>query len=90
MGLLATLSARALKVAGNCFRGFFHPVRNDTPAHWHQFRGATIGELDDIDGVGWSDVVVGLQIPNGARARQHRQPLFRSPDVFFVCHGSPL
>ena len=24
MGLVATLSARALKVAGNCFRGFFH------------------------------------------------------------------
>ena len=24
MGLLATLSARALKVAGNCFTGFFH------------------------------------------------------------------
>jgi hypothetical protein len=45
----------------------FPPVGNETPAHRHQFHGATIGELDDIDGVGGSDVVVGLQIASGAR-----------------------
>src|ERR1700730_108803 len=45
----------------------FAPVRNETPAHWHQFRGTTIGELHDISGIGWSDVVVGLQISSGAR-----------------------
>jgi len=45
----------------------FPPVRNETPAHRHQFRGVTIGELDDIDGVRRSDVAVGLQISSGAR-----------------------
>ena len=45
----------------------FPSVRNETPAHWHQFRGATIGELHDINGIGWSDVVVRLQIASGAR-----------------------
>src|ERR1700730_10440380 len=49
------------------FQGLFPPVRNETPAHWRQFRGATIGELHDIDRIGWSDVVVRLQISSGAR-----------------------
>jgi len=48
-------------------QGLSPPVRNETPAHWHQFRGATIGELHDINGIGWSDVVVRLQIASGAR-----------------------
>src|ERR1700719_3213731 len=35
--------------------------------HWHQFRGATIRELHNINGIGWSDVVVRLQIASGVR-----------------------
>src|SRR6267154_968807 len=36
MGLSATVSARALKLAGNCFRGFFHHHGTSPPriADW--------------------------------------------------------
>jgi hypothetical protein len=39
MGLLATVSALALKLAGSCFRGFFHhhgtsPQRIETSSAW--------------------------------------------------------
>src|SRR5215813_999874 len=33
IGLSTTVSALALKLAGNCFRGFFPPPWNEPPAH---------------------------------------------------------
>src|SRR5258707_7750069 len=66
MGLSATLSARVLKLAGNCFRGFFHhhgtsPQRIDTSSLVPLAAGLT-----DLCRVRRCDVVVGLQIASGA------------------------
>ncbi len=66
IGLSATLSARPLKVAGNCFTGFFHQC-GMSPVHRHEFGGAPVGGPHDLDGVRWRDVVMGLEIASGAR-----------------------
>jgi hypothetical protein len=66
-GSSATVSARALKLAGNCFRGFFHHYgmsaqRIATSSTWPPAAGP-----DDIDRISGRNVVVGLGIPDSTR-----------------------
>src|SRR5712671_3980961 len=62
IGLSATLSARALKLAGICFSGFFHhhgmrPQRIETISC-----APSAVVLTTLHRVGWRDVVAGLKI----------------------------
>src|SRR6266850_4179927 len=61
IGLSATVSALALKLAGSCFRGFFHQW-NEPPAHRDELDPAGGCGSHDFYRVGRGDVVVGLQI----------------------------
>ena len=67
MGVLATLSARALKVDGSCFQRLLPPGGNEPPAHRHKFGSAALARFHDIDGIGRGYIVVRLQIAGGAR-----------------------
>ena len=60
------ITARALKVAGSCFNGFFSSARECAPAHRRKL-GDAIGSPHDLDGVGRRDVVMSLQIARGSR-----------------------
>src|SRR5216684_590653 len=46
--------------------GLFPPRWNESPPHRHKAVGAVVGRPHDVDGIGWRDVVVGLQIAGSA------------------------
>jgi hypothetical protein len=66
IGLSATLSARALKLAGNSFRGFFHHHGTSPQRHGDKLSGAASGGPYDIDRIRRRNVVMGLQIASRA------------------------
>src|SRR6266849_2619835 len=59
--------------------GLFPPRWNESPPHWHKAIGVVAGRLHDVDGVGWRDVVVGLQVAGSAH--QAIQVLNFAPSV---------